>query len=282
MSSSSWRQTTNTRDTDNRNHQERKSVRNPGLRKVSAMLAILVTLGLTMSACGGDNKSSAQKTNLVVFAASSLTGSFTTMESAFEKAHPNVNVVTSFDSSSVLVKQIQSGATADVMATADEESMQPLVDKSQVSGSPTTFATNHLIVVTPKDNPGKVTRLDSLSKVKFVLCDPSAPCGAASKKVLASAGISARPQSLEQNVKGVLAKVTSGNTDAGLVYVTDAKAPAGQVKAFPIPDKENVTTKDLIAVVKASKHAKIAKEWIDYVMSSAGRKVLEAAGFGAP
>jgi molybdate transport system substrate-binding protein len=282
MSSSSWRQTTNTRDTDNRNHQERKSVRNPGLRKVSAMLAILVTLGLTMSACGGDNKSSAQKTNLVVFAASSLTGSFTTMESAFEKAHPNVNVVTSFDSSSVLVKQIQSGATADVMATADEESMQPLVDKSQVSGSPTTFATNHLIVVTPKDNPGKVTRLDSLSKVKFVLCDPSAPCGAASKKVLASAGISARPQSLEQNVKGVLAKVTSGNTDAGLVYVTDAKASAGQVKAFPIPDKENVTTKDLIAVVKASKHAKIAKEWIDYVMSSAGRKVLEAAGFGAP
>jgi molybdate transport system substrate-binding protein len=282
MSSSSWRQTTNTRDTDNRNHQERKSVRNPGLRKVSAMLAILVTLGLTMSACGGDNKSSAQKTNLVVFAASSLTGSFTTMESAFEKAHPNVNVVTSFDSSSVLVKQIQSGATADVMATADEESMQPLVDKSQVSGSPTTFATNHLIVVTPKDNPGKVTGLDSLSKVKFVLCDPSAPCGAASKKVLASAGISARPQSLEQNVKGVLAKVTSGNTDAGLVYVTDAKASAGQVKAFPIPDKENVTTKDLIAVVKASKHAKIAKEWIDYVMSSAGRKVLEAAGFGAP
>jgi molybdate transport system substrate-binding protein len=257
-------------------------VRNPGLRMVSAMLAILVTLGLTMSACGGDNKSSAQKTNLVVFAASSLTGSFTTMESAFEKAHPNVNVVTSFDSSSVLVKQIQSGATADVMATADEESMQPLVDKSQVSGSPTTFATNHLIVVTPKDNPGKVTGLDSLSKVKFVLCDPSAPCGAASKKVLASAGISARPQSLEQNVKGVLAKVTSGNTDAGLVYVTDAKASAGQVKAFPIPDKENVTTKDLIAVVKASKHAKIAKEWIDYVMSSAGRKVLEAAGFGAP
>jgi hypothetical protein len=79
MSSSSWRQTTNTRDTDNRNHQERKSVRNPGLRKVSAMLAILVTLGLTMSACGGDNKSSAQKTNLVVFAASSLTGSFTTV-----------------------------------------------------------------------------------------------------------------------------------------------------------------------------------------------------------
>lgn len=257
-------------------------MKQPGLRRLQALPAVLFALVLTMSACGGDSKSSAKKIDLVVFAASSLTGIFTTMERAFERTHPKVNVVTSFDSSSVLVKQIQSGATADVMATADEESMQPLVDKSQVSGTPTTFATNHLIVVTPKDNPGKVTGLSSLSEVKFVMCDPSAPCGAASKKVLANAGINARPQSLEQNVKGVLAKVTSGNTDAGLVYITDAKASADEVKAFPIPGNENVTTKDLIAAVKASKHAEIAREWIDYVTSSAGRKVLEATGFGAP
>jgi molybdate transport system substrate-binding protein len=243
---------------------------------VVALLAAVALLGGCGSSGGGSS------TKLVVFAASSLTDTFTAMRQSFIAAHPNVNVVLSFDSSSVLVQQIESGASADVMATADEESMQPLVDKSLVSGTPKAFATNHLIVVTPRDNPGHVTGLPSLSKVGFVECDPSAPCGRASQQVLASAGVTAKPRSLEQNVKSVLAKITTGEADAGLVYVTDAAAARRQVRSFPIPAGENVTTKDLIATIKASNKSSVAKQWIDYVMSPAGQKVLRRAKFGAP
>lgn len=245
-------------------------------------VVLLAALGLLLAGCGSDSSGGNSGATLVVFAASSLTETFTAMQKSFEAAHPDVNVVLSFDSSSVLVQQIESGASVDVVATADEESMQPLVDKSLLSGNPTTFATNHLIVVTPRDNPGHVTGLPSLSKVGFVECDPSAPCGTASRQVLASAGVIAKPRSLEQNVKSVLTKITTGEADAGLVYVTDAVAAGSQVKSFPIPANENVTTKDLIATIKASKNAKIAEDWIDYVISSAGQKVLRNARFGAP
>jgi molybdate transport system substrate-binding protein len=257
-------------------------MKQPPVRRSVAFSVLVAVVALSASGCGSDDNGGGGKTKLVVFAASSLTETFTTMEKGFEKAHPDVDVVTSFDSSSTLVGQIQNGAKADVMATADEESMQPLVDKGDVKGAPTTFGTNQLIVVTPKDNPGHVTGLDSLSKVNFVVCDPSAPCGNASKQILASAGITAKPKSLEENVKSVLAKVTSGAADAGLVYVTDAKASADQVQSFSIPDSENVTTKDLIAVVKGSKHADLAQQWLDYVTSSAGQQILKKASFGSP
>jgi molybdate transport system substrate-binding protein len=253
----------------------------PERSRLGFAVVLLAALGLLLAGCGSSSGGNS-RTKLVVFAASSLTETFTTMQKSFEGAHPDVNVVLSFDSSSVLVQQIESGASVDVLATADEESMQPLVEKSLLSGNPTTFATNHLIVVTPKDNPGHVTGLPSLSKVGFVECDPSAPCGAASQKVLASAGVTAKPRSLEQNVKSVLTKITTGEADAGLVYVTDAVAAGSQVRSFPIPANENVTTKDLIATIKASKNANVAKEWIDYVTSSAGQKVLRNAKFGAP
>jgi molybdate transport system substrate-binding protein len=239
-------------------------------------------LGLLLAGCGSGSSGSRSTTKLVVFAASSLTETFTAMQKAFVAAHPDVKVVLSFDSSSVLVQQIESGASVDVIATADEESMQPLVAKSLLVGHPTTFATNHLIVVTPKNNPGHVTGLPSLSTVSFVECDPSAPCGAASQQVLAAAGVTAKPRSLEQNVKSVLTKITTGEADAGLVYVTDAVAAGSQVRSFPIPANQNVTTKNLIAPVKASRNAKLAQEWIDYVTSSAGQKVLRNARFGAP
>ncbi len=244
--------------------------------------ALLAVLGLLLAGCGSDSGGSRSRSKLVVFAASSLTETFTAMQKAFVAAHPDVNVVLSFDSSSVLVQQIESGASVDVIATADEESMHPLVAKSLLASHPTTFATNHLIVVTPPDNPGHVTGLPSLSSVGFVVCDPSAPCGAASQRVLAAAGVTAKPRSLEQNVKSVLTKITTGEADAGLVYVTDAVAAGGQVRSFPIPANHNVTTKDLIAPVKASKNGKLAREWIDYVTSSAGQMVLRKARFGAP
>jgi molybdate transport system substrate-binding protein len=245
-------------------------------------VALLAVLGLLLAGCGGHSSAGRGRTKLVVFAASSLTETFTAIQHAFVAAHPAVNVVLSFDSSSVLVQQIESGASVDVIATADEESMQPLVAKSLLADQPTTFATNHLIVVTAKGNPGHVTGLPSLSTVSFVECDPSAPCGAASQRVLAAAGVTAKPKSLEQNVKSVLTKITTGEVDAGLVYVTDAVAAGSQVRSFPIPANQNVTTKDLIAPVKASKNGKLAREWIDYVTSPAGQQVLRNARFGAP
>ncbi len=237
-----------------------------------------LTVGLLFTGCSGKS----DQTKLVVFAASSLTGTFDTLATQFEKDHPGVDVVTSFDSSSTLVEQIVQGADVDVMATADEESMQPLVDKSLTAATPTPFATNHLIVVAPKGNPAGVKSIADLAHTDFVSCDPSAPCGAASAKVLAAANITAKPKSLEDNVKAVLSKVMLGEADAGLVYVTDAQAAGNDVVSIPIPDSLNVTTKDLITAVKGSTQPRLAQEWIGYLKSAAGRQVIASAGFGTP
>lgn len=258
----------------------------PARRLVASAAALLLASGL--AACSGSEDSSgssgtdAEQVTLTVFAAASLTQSFTEIGQQFEKANPGVTVRFSFGGSSDLVEQISSGAPADVFASADEKNMDKVGDDAT---DPEDFATNTLEIAVPPDNPGKVEGLDDLARkdVKVVLCAPEVPCGAAAAKVEQAAGVSIAPVSEEQSVTDVLGKVTSGEADAGLVYVTDVKGAGDAVVGVPFPESADAVNTYPISVLSgAGDRAKVAQEFVAFVLGAQGRKVLTDAGFGAP
>jgi molybdate transport system substrate-binding protein len=253
------------------------------MRKLVSLLSTGLIAAFVSTACGANESgggASKDKTTLTVLAASSLTETFTELERTYEQAHPEVDVKLSFDSSAILVEQISQGLAADVLATADEKSMDKAVSAGVIGGEPKPFATNTLIIVTPAGNPAKITGIDDLAKAKFAVCVPAAPCGDAAKRLFALDRFAGKPATEEENVKGVLTKVTAGEVDAGLVYVSDAKAAGDKVDVVQADNASEVVNVDPIAAVKRSKNADAAKAWIDLVNGSEGQKVLKSHGFG--
>ena len=226
--------------------------------------------------------SSADNSRVTIFAASSLTEAFTRLTPEYEADHPGVDVALSFGSSSTLAEQITAGAPADVVATADSTSMQPVADAHLLAARPEPFASNTMAIATPPGNPASVASVRDLAEVDFVMCDPSAPCGAAAQQILSRLPVAPEPRSLEADVKSVLAKVTLGEADAGLVYVTDTIAAGEAVDVVTIPPRSNVVSAYYIAAIKGSPSPESAADWISLVSSPAGKKVLRAAGFGNP
>ncbi|HYO34349.1 MAG TPA: molybdate ABC transporter substrate-binding protein [Nocardioidaceae bacterium] len=241
----------------------------------------LTALVATATACSGGTDS-ADEATLNVFAASSLTSVFTELETQFERDHEGVDVALSFDSSTTLATQIRSGAPADVLATADQPSMQILVDADMNAERPVPFAANTMAIVTPERNPAAIEDIDDLNGTDFVVCDPSAPCGAVAARILRDAGITTRPVSLEDKATAVLSKVTLGEVDAGIVYVTDAQTAGTDVTRVDIPRSLNEVTPYYMSVVRDSQNADLASDWASLVESEAGQDLLASAGFLPP
>ena len=219
-----------------------------------------------------------------VFAAASLQKPFEQIGKDFEKAHPGVTVRFSFGGSSGLVTQLSDGAPADVLATANEATMDQATAADLVSGQPTPFVSNTLQIVVPQDNPAGISSLTDLTKpaAKVVVCAPAVPCGAATLAVEKAAGINLKPVSEEQSVTDVLGKVRSGQADAGLVYVTDVAGAAGDVKGIDFPEAKAAVNTYPIARLKDAKDAALATQFIEAVTGAQGQHVLKAAGFAAP
>ncbi|NKY95630.1 molybdate ABC transporter substrate-binding protein [Gordonia sputi] len=251
-----------------------------------AVCAALIAVIAAVAGCSSDSDSSSgassstdgQKVTLNVYAAASLKNTFTELADAFEKAHSDVDVKLSFAGSSALVTQINQGADADVIATADERTMQKLGDKAV---DPAIFATNTLVIATAPGNPKQINGFASLKNadVKTVVCAPEVPCGAATVTVEKNTGVELSPVSQETSVTSVLTKVTSGEADAGLVYVTDAKSAGNKVSTVDDPAFAKVVNKYPIATVKGTKHAEQAAQFKDMVTGQTGQEILAAAGF---
>jgi molybdate transport system substrate-binding protein len=262
------------------------------VRRLPALPALLVLALLAVAGCGGSSSGSSgsgsggsgggngQQT-LHVLAASSLTEAFDRLAKDFESTHPGVTVTPVYDSSATLATQVHEGAPADVLATADLDTMQTVVDSHDV-GTPHVFASNVLVMVTPEDDPAHVASFADLSRpdVTWVACVDTAPCGRLASTLAKRDHVRTHPKSLEVDVKSVLAKVTTGEADAGLVYATDAVAAGDQVRALPIPGSQGARTEYPIAVTRDSEAPGLAQDWVDLVRSAHGRQVLRAAGFG--
>lgn len=265
-------------------------------RTRTALLALLVTTTLA-SACGSSSSSSSGSTpstssspsapalsgTITVFAAASLTGTFTRLGKDFEAAHPGTTVKFSFGASSTLAQQILAGAPADVFASASAKNMQQVTDAGDAA-DPRTFANNVAEIAVAPSAAGRVTSLADLAGpgVKVALCQPQVPCGALAQSVFTRAGITVKPVTQGLDVKSTLAYVTSGEADAAVVYVTDVRAAGAAVEAVEIPSAQNASTAYPIATVKGSRNTAVAQAFEDLVLSPAGQAVLTGAGFQQP
>jgi molybdate transport system substrate-binding protein len=250
---------------------------------LAALLLLAFVAGCGSTASKGSSGSSSHKT-LTVYAASSLTSTFTELGKKFEASHPGVKVSFSFGGSSDLVAQIQQGAPADVFASADTANMDKAVAAKDVTGTPANFASNTLEIAVPPDNPAGVASLKDLAKpgTKVVVCAPEVPCGAAAQKVEQSSGVTIKPVSEEQAVTDVLTKVESGEADAGLVYVSDVKAAGTKVKGVTFPEASAAVNTYPIAALTHSKNPDLGKAFVDSVTGTEGQSVLAGAGFAKP
>ena len=219
-----------------------------------------------------------------MFAAASLTGSFTDLAEQFEEDHPGADVQLSFAGSSSLVTQLQEGADADVLATADERTMDQASQDGLLEADPQTLATNTLTIAVPVGNPGGVESWEDLSSAELdtVICEQRVPCGAATVELEDVTGVEVAAVSEEGSVTDVLGKVTSGQADAGVVYRTDVTSAGDQVEEIEIPEADQAVNRCPISVLADSEHQELAQEFSDFVRSDTARQRFEQEGFGAP
>jgi molybdate transport system substrate-binding protein len=255
------------------------------LRSRIRLAAVLTVAALVLAACGGGDRPSGDlpgsSDELKVFAAASLTAAFTELGQRYTSANGGTKVTFNFAGSQALATQIQQSAPADVFASADTTNMDKVKD---LVGTPQSFASNLLAIVVEKGNPKGVEGLDDLgnSDLKVVLAAEDVPAGRYAKQVLDKAGVSVTPVSQEDNVKAVVTKVSLGEADAGIVYVTDVAAGGDKVEGVDIPETENVLATYPIATVKAGKAQDKAQAFVDLVRSDQGQRVLEQFGFLPP
>ena len=252
-------------------------------------------LGLVGAACGSDDDGGAAATtapsigaevtgDVTVFAAASLTAAYTALGDAFMTEHPDAKVTFNFASSSDLVTQINEGAPADVYASADEANMTKLTDAGGNDGDPRVFATNSLEIIVEPGNPKGITGVADLANpdVIYVTCAPEVPVGKYAQQVLDAAGITVTPASLEENVKGIVTKVTLGEADAGIVYKTDVAAAGADASGVEIPDDINVVATYPVVVTKDASNPAAAHAFVDFVVGAQGQQILASYGFAAP
>lgn len=246
------------------------------MRRGRVLPALALAL-LPAAGCADD-----RDTTITVLAAASLTESFEDLAARFESDHPGVEVRLAFDSSATLAQQAVEGAPADVLATADETSMEQA--GAALEGDPQVFASNTLVLVTPSANPAGLEGVADLGSgdVTWVACVETAPCGRVARALLTANDVTTDAASLEVDVKAVLAKVTGDEADAGIVYATDAEAAGAQVRTFRIPYSAENATRYQLALLERSGDRALAQEFVDLVLSVDGQRVLSDAGFGQP
>lgn len=263
------------------------------MQRTARLRAALATLSagalaLSLAACGEEEVSPGDGSpdgagggnELTVLAAASLTDVFEELADDFE-AENGATVTFSFGSSTDLAELAADGAPGDVLATADETSME-VAEEAGVAGDVETFATNTLVIVTPPDNPGDIKTLEDLDGSTWVRCADEVPCGRVALAVLENAGVDAEPASLEEDVRSTLDKVVSKEADAGLVYASDGVAAGDDVATVEIPDSDQEITSYVATTLEQAGNSDLAQAWVDLVLSDVGQAALDEAGFGGP
>ena len=218
---------------------------------------------------------------VVVFAAASLTDSFAEVADEFTEANRDVTVTVSLGGSSALSEQIVAGAPVDVFAAASPATMTTVTDAGLADGDPQVFVRNILEIAVPTGNPGDITSIADFADADrtIALCAPEVPCGAAAAKVFAAAGITAAPDTLEQDVRAALTKVQLGEVDAAMVYRTDVLAAGDAVQGIPFEEAGDAINDYPIAVLSDAPNPDAAAAFVDFVLSEAGQAILSDAGF---
>ena len=248
------------------------------------MKALAIAFVVLAAACGGASQPAANAGSVTVFAASSLTDAFKKVGDQLKLKNPGADFVFNFGSSSTLATQITSGAPADVFASADDVNMQKVVDAQLNESAPAFFVGNRLQIAVAAGNPKQIGGLVDLAKpgLIVVLAGPTVPAGRYAADALQKAGVTVKPASQEVDVRAVLNKVALGEADAGIVYVTDVISAGGRVSGVDILEQQQVIARYPITVVRGSKNPRLAKAYIDYLLSDDGQRLLAEFGFSRP
>ena len=239
--------------------------------------ATLLAAVVVAASCGGDTSAGSDLEGVTVLAAASLT-------EVFQELAPNVTF--NFAGSDELATQIREGAPADVYAAASPRYPDGLLAEGLIE-EPRVFATNRLVLIVPADNPAAIESVDDLlaDGVELVVGAEGVPVGDYTRTVLENLGLTGVLEhvvSNEEDVKGVVGKITVGAADAGFVYVTDATAARDDVHAIELPEAAQAVVEYPIAVVADAENADAAREFVELVLGEDGQRALADAGFGPP
>ena len=246
------------------------------MRRIPLVLIAAVLL------TGGCN--TADRQEVLVSAAASLTDAFAAIETAFEELHPDIDIVLNLGGSSALREQLLAGAPADVFASANQANMDSIAAAGLVIGNATDFAINGLEIAVPSGNPANVAGLSDFDNDTLLLglCAAAVPCGDLARTALANAGIEPAVDTNEPSVRALLTKIEAGELDAGIVYASDVATSRGRVDGIPIASEHNLTAHYPIAVLRAGRNGIDAQTFVDFVTSQEGRQILSNNGFRLP
>ena len=241
-----------------------------------APLAVAAAGTLALTACSQNDDEA-----ITVFAAASLHEVFEEIGELYTE-ETGVAVEFNFAGSSGLVEQLANGAPADVLATADEATMDSAVGSGLTSADPEVFAENFLVIATPSGNPAGLSSLADLGDeaVEAVICAEQVPCGASAQRISAAAGVQISPVSEETSVTDVLGRVRNGEADAGLVYATDALQAGDEVETFQIDGAAEDPNLYPIALLENAADPAAGEAFIEFVGDEEqAQQILQDAGF---
>ena len=263
-------------------------------KRFCLLLALLV-------ACCATGVALAETTELVVFAAASMTETLTEIKAAYEAEHPDVSLVFNFDSSGTLKTQIQEGAACDVFISAGQKQMNQLdISKDETvnpdrldfvaAGTRINLLENKVTLVVPEGNPKGIAGFDDLAgrlasgDVLLAMGNSDVPVGQYTQKILAYYELSEEELSnagcitYGTNVKEVTTQVTEGSVDCGVIYCTDAFS-AGLTVVDAATAEMCGQVIYPAAVLKTAKQPEAAKAFLDYLQTDAAAAVFESVGF---
>jgi molybdate transport system substrate-binding protein len=268
-------------------------------RAIALVVSGIVAVGFVgcagesgVGAAADEGGGGGEGSTLTVLAASSLTDAFGVLEKTFEERNPGTDVRQSFESSSTLLTQIQHGAPADVFASAAKEEMNTAVEDGLVAGRPEVFVRNSEVVMVPKDNPANIESMRDLARpgVKLVLAEDGVPAADYALEILGKADaeygsgfkreVLSNVVSREADVRASVSRVALGDADATFGYASDYTPDIrDRVEVIRIPENPKIVATYPIAALQGAHSPKLAREWVDLVMSDEGQRVLEKWGF---
>lgn len=241
--------------------------------------AVLCAICLLAASCG----SGSTERQLSVFAAASLTDVMAELSDAFEAANPDVEVALNYAGSTAIRAQLIEGGPADVVLLANEPVMRQLLD-AEVVDHYEIVAANRMVLAVPIGNPGGVEALADLVDESLLigLCDQDVPCGATARIILDAAELSVSPDTNEPDVRSLLAKIVSGELDAGIVYSTDLASSQSTVVGFEIDPSLYEPNVYPVAVVDGASNESDGRLFVQFVLSPVGQSILMTHGFLPP
>lgn len=245
----------------------------------------LALLAFSLTACTSPSpKTEPAHKTVEVFAAASLGQAGEELIEAYRAEHPNIEISATYAGSAQLVTQIGEGASADILITADVDTMvraQASID-ALAEANPRIIARNELVLATAPGNPQAIGSVKDLASPGTItaLCAPQVPCGRLAQQELAQAGITPDKATEEASVSAVAAKIANGQADAGFIYSTDAQALSGRedITVIELPGLEPNSYP--VALTQAGQGTAEAQEFANWLVESEqAATVLARYGF---